>query len=117
VTTIPIADLMEGPIEASRSHLNADRVDHYMETLDDASPVTVFRTNIELILSDGHHRVEAARRLGRTTIEADVRPGSRDDALQFAIDHAKEPRGLTEAEVITAIRRQAGSQWGSTPGA
>jgi ParB-like chromosome segregation protein Spo0J len=117
VTTIPIADLMREPIEASRSDLNADRVDHYMETLDDARPVTVFRTSTELILADGHHRVEAARRLGRTTIEADVRPGSRHDALQFAIDHAKEQRGLSEAEVITAIRRQAGSQWGSAPSA
>ena len=107
---------MRQPITASKAHLNPERVAFYMEQLDETASVTVFDTGTELILADGHHRIEAAQRLGRTTIEADLRSGTRHEALQFAIQHAKEQRGLTDDEVVAAIRRQAGWRWGHSVG-
>ena len=52
-------------------------------SIDEADPIVVFRNSIETVLADGHHRVIAAR-LGRLTIEADVRPGDRWDALRYS---------------------------------
>jgi ParB-like chromosome segregation protein Spo0J len=86
-----------------------------MRSLDVSAPVTVFDTGDELFLADGHHRVEAARRLGRMTIEANVRRGSRHDALEFAIELARDQRGLSRDEVRAALCRQAGDAWGAAP--
>ena len=47
--------------------------------------VVVFRVDGRDVLSDGFHRVYASRRARRSTIEADVRNGTLDDALWFAL--------------------------------
>ena len=47
--------------------------------------VVVFRVDGRDVLSDGFHRVYACRRARRSTIEADVRNGTLDDALWFAL--------------------------------
>jgi ParB-like chromosome segregation protein Spo0J len=113
MTSVEIDRLMPEPIIASRGHLNPDRIAFYMANIDAWEPVTVFDTGDALILADGHHRVEAARRLGRTTIKADIRRGTQHDALRFAINLGAEQRGLSEDEVIAAIRRQAGPRFGA----
>jgi ParB-like chromosome segregation protein Spo0J len=71
----------------------------------------VYDTGDALILADGYHRVEAARRLGRTTIKAEVRRGSRTDALRFAVALSKEQRGLTASQALSAIKKRAGGRW------
>jgi ParB-like nuclease domain len=106
VIEVNIEDLLQGPMEASRRHLDPQRVDCYSANLDQATPVTVFDSGDGLLLADGYHRVAAAQRLGRTTIRADVRRGTRSDALRFAIELAKQQRGLTEQQAIEAIRRR-----------
>jgi ParB-like chromosome segregation protein Spo0J len=42
----------------------------------------VFDTEEGLLLADGYHRVAAALKEGRKTVEAEVRRGSRHDALE-----------------------------------
>jgi ParB-like nuclease family protein len=106
VKSVPLPDLVQGPIREDRPHLDADRVACYLDHLDDAPPVTVFDIGGQLLLADGHHRWEAARRLGRDQIRADVRPGSRHDALQFAVDLARQQRELSEEAVRAAIARR-----------
>ena len=59
------------------------RIRYYMEALDDSPPVIVYDDGSEMTLAAGHHRVEAARRLGRRTIWAEVRRGSRHDATRY----------------------------------
>jgi ParB-like chromosome segregation protein Spo0J len=54
--------------------------------LDDLPPVVVFDTPEGPLLADGHHRLAAAGRLGRKTVEAEVRAGSRQDALRYAAE-------------------------------
>ena len=48
-------------------------------------PVTLFSDGQAYWLADGWHRVLAARRAGLTDIAAEVRPGTRRDALLFAV--------------------------------
>jgi hypothetical protein len=103
---VAIADLWQAPIEASRPQLDQERVDYYVANLDAATPITVFDTGDELLLADGYHRVEAAARLRRATIRADVRSGSRSDALRFAVELAGHQRGLSRQQVIDAIKRR-----------
>ena len=56
-----------------------------MENLDDADPVLVYEHegSGERILVNGHHRVEAAHRMGRTMIKAEIQPGNREDAQRY----------------------------------
>ncbi len=62
---------------------------------DKLPPVTVFHPIGDdcYFLADGFHRLEACRRLGRKTIKADIRSGSKSDALKFALS-ANTAHGL-----------------------
>jgi hypothetical protein len=48
-------------------------------------PVVVFYDGEVNWLGDGSHRIYAALATGQTDIDADVRPGTRDDALRYAL--------------------------------
>jgi len=61
-----------------------------------------------LFLVDGYHWVVAALREGRETIEAEVRWGSRTDALEYAAAVGARQRGLTPEEVKGHIIRRYG---------
>lgn len=106
VINLSISDLSQDPIERSRPYLDPERVSFYIEHLDDSTPVIVFNIDGALLLADGHHRVAAAKQLGRTTIAADVRKGQRSDALQFAIDMAQHQRPLTKEQILDAIAKR-----------
>jgi hypothetical protein len=111
IREVEIAALKQEPLVESRSHLDRGRVAAYTAQLDEAQPVTVFDTGHELILADGYHRVEAARQVGRATIKADVRRGSRSDALRFAVALSMDQRGVKDSEALSAIKRRAGGRW------
>ncbi|MGT2460788.1 hypothetical protein [Sinomonas atrocyanea] len=106
IVEIPIARLSPDSIERSRPHLDPERVSYYVEHFDEASPVVVFDIGGVLLLADGHHRLAAAQQLGRTSVKADLRRGQRAEALQFAIDLARQQRGITTQEVLEAISRR-----------
>lgn len=63
--------------------LDEARVRRYMEA-SHVEPVVVFESADGLLLADGYHRVEAARRRGETTIEAEIRPGGHRGAMRYA---------------------------------
>jgi len=81
VRQVEIAALEQHSIAERRRSLNEDAVLRYMAAAR-VEPVVVFENsdNGELVLADGHHRTEAARRQGRTHVTAAVRPGDRIDA-------------------------------------
>jgi hypothetical protein len=93
-------------------HLDEGKVSRYEQILDQMPPVVVFELSEGLLLVDGYHRVEAARRLGRTVVRAQVRRGSREDALRFAVDLAAAERGMTKDQALDAIKRRGGRRWG-----
>jgi ParB-like chromosome segregation protein Spo0J len=93
--------LATSPVEPTR-HLDPARVEEYRRVVDELPPVVVFDTEEGLLLADGYHRVAAALLEGRDEIEADIRKGSRHDALEFAALLAATQRGIS----VEAARRQ-----------
>jgi hypothetical protein len=94
-----IADLLANAPVDPEAHLDTARVERYARMLDALPPVVVFDTPEGLLLTDGYHRVAAARRRGLETVEAEVRSGSRHDALRYAArvgaaQHGISPRML-----------------------
>jgi hypothetical protein len=113
---VEISRLLEhSPVGAGR-HLEEDRVRRYSELLDQLPPVTVFALEDRtLLLADGYHRVAAAQRAGRSMIRADVRPGTRAQAIQFAVDIARAERGVSAEQAREAIRRYSGGERKAQP--
>jgi hypothetical protein len=72
-----------------RARIDTETVDQYAEAMRDATnhfpPVVVFHDGSQFILADGYHRVMAATRNGFLDIEADIRKGTKSDALKFAL--------------------------------
>lgn len=56
-------------------------------------PIEVFFDGVDYWLADGFHRWNAAQNAGLSTIEANVRPGTRDEARWFALS-ANQTHGL-----------------------
>jgi ParB-like chromosome segregation protein Spo0J len=95
--------LRESPADPRR-HLDQDRVRRYSEVLDQLPPVTVFALEDQtLLLVDGYHRLAAAQQAGRTTVRAEVLPGTKAEALQFAVDLAQAEVGVSADQARDAI--------------
>jgi ParB-like chromosome segregation protein Spo0J len=104
VTEVPVELLT--PVDTF-DHLDEDKVTRYAAILADLPPVTVFSLPEGYLLVDGYHRVAAARLLGRTVVTADVRLGTRTDALRFAVQRAEEG-GISTTDALDAIHRRGG---------
>lgn len=81
----------------TRDHIDYATVADYAEAMtrgDRFPPVVVFKPKAdEFLLADGFHRVRAARKSKFTTIAADIRRGSRTDALRYSLQ-ANHAHGL-----------------------
>jgi len=102
-----ITDLLANAPVDPEAHLDPARVEHYSQMLDAMPPVVVFDTPEGLLLADGYHRVAAARRCGLKSVEAEVRKGSRHDALQYATKVGAAQRGISGEESASHIRRRS----------
>jgi len=102
-----VADLLANAPIDPEAHLDAVRVERYAKMLDALPPVVVFDTPEGLLLADGYHRVAAARRLGLETVEAEVRSGSRHDALRYAATVGAAQRGISPEEAASYIEQYA----------
>lgn len=73
-----------------RAGMNADTVKEYEDALTDADawpfpPVVVYHDGARYWLADGFHRLNAAHRSGKfQEIPADIKPGTRRDAVLYA---------------------------------
>ena len=105
-----ITDLLGNAPIYPKAHLDAARVKRYAEILDALPPVVVFDTGEGLLLVDGCHRVAAARCRDLETIEAEVRQGSRNDALQYAARVGAAQHGISPKEIVAYIRRRSQSR-------
>ncbi len=108
-----IADLLANASVDPEAHLDLARVERYAELLDALPPVVVFDTPEGLLLADGYHRVAAARRRGLETVEAEVRLGTRHDALRYAATVGAAQRGISPEEAAVYIRRRSQDLWAS----
>jgi ParB-like chromosome segregation protein Spo0J len=69
-------------------------------------PMWCSATDDGLFLADGYHRIAAALKEGRETVEAEVRSGSSHDALLYAAAVGAAQQGLSPDEVKEHILRQ-----------
>ena len=106
-----IADLLANPLVDADAHLDVGRVRGYVE--DPAHPpVVVFETAEGLLLADGYHRVAAARLRGEVTIEAELRTGSRREALGYAAVTGAAQRGISVEQALGRIEDHGRGRWG-----
>ena len=103
----------------ARVQLNQDIVKEYAEKMRDGEqfpPVTVFHDGSEYWLADGFHRYFATKSNAQTSIEADVKTGTLDDAMLYAFS-ANGRRGLSmSAEdnrkiIMTMLNHPEWSKW------
>jgi hypothetical protein len=106
MTSIPISAVRVDGGTQSRVELNEATVAEYAAALVDGAifpPITTFFDGEHHWLADGFHRHAANERVGNTEIEADIREGSRRDAIAFSLC-ANEKHGLRRSQ---ADKRQA----------
>jgi ParB-like chromosome segregation protein Spo0J len=99
MTRLTVAALLAALPEDQQRHLDPLQVDLYRRSIDRIPAVVVFETEEGLVLADGHHRLAAAVAERKETIGAEVRHGSRKDALAYAVAVGAAQRGLSTDEV------------------
>lgn len=106
---LPIEEVLRSPLVNPHRHLDGQRVQRFALLIDELPPVIVFRIEDgSLLLADGYHRVAAAQEAGRITIRAELRDGTKSDALQFAIELAGQQHGTSSEGARSAIGKHSG---------
>lgn len=106
VRKLAIEDITADPTIQIRRANHEATIQRYEESFEKLPPVTVYDTDEGLLLADGFHRLAAAIRRGEKKIEADVRKGTRADALEYAvIANTQNADPLTPDERDNGIRR------------
>jgi hypothetical protein len=93
-----VADLLATLPRDHERRLDPRQVERYRRSSDQIPPVVVFETGEGVLLSDGYYRLAAASAEGKETIEAEVRSGSRQDALDHAVAVGAAQRRLSPEE-------------------
>lgn len=92
-----------------RYEIDQDTVEQYAHHLHDGAvfpPVVVFQDGDSLLLASGFHRVYAHLSASRTSILADIRQGSRKDAMRYAFgDNEKNGKPPSSKDRSHAYRR------------
>ncbi len=103
---LKLQGIVVDPSVSVRERNDEELIQEYMASFKKLPPVVVFKTKEGLLLSDGFHRVAAAERLGLKEIAAEVRSGTRNDALEYAaIANMQHGKRLTGDDKRQAIRR------------
>jgi hypothetical protein len=106
--SVPLASIKDGGAQM-RVGMNSETVaDYASDMLSGAAfpPVILFYDGTDYWLADGFHRVEAAKKIDRAEIEAEIRNGSARDAILHGIG-ANATHGLrrTQADKRRAVQR------------
>jgi hypothetical protein len=108
VEWLPLASINDGGAQ-SRVEMRPETVNDYATDMLDGAilpPVVVFYDGSDYWLGDGFHRVEAARKINRDTILAEIKAGTARDAILYGIG-ANAAHGLrrTQADKRRAVER------------
>ena len=89
----------------ARDELNKELINEYKDNFEFLPPITVYDTPRGKILTDGFHRLSAAKQLNLDTIEADLRQGSIQEAFTFSrTANLKRGLPLTKKEKERAVK-------------
>lgn len=111
MSRVRIAELLTSPLVEPDAHLDAERVRSDVDA-SGQPPVVVFEATEGSLLADGYHRVAAARLRGEETVAAEVRKGSRQDALRYAAIAGAAQRGISVEQALDHIRDRSRDRWG-----
>ena len=108
VETIPLSSIKDGGAQM-RVEMRIETVHDYAEDMLKGAvfpPIVVFFDGTDYWLGDGYHRVEAARKIERESIDAEIRQGTQRDAILYGIS-ANATHGLrrTQADKRRAVER------------
>jgi DNA repair photolyase len=107
-TRIKIQDIIAPEDVCPRVKLSESAIEDYARAMKDGlelPPIVVFQDKGGYHLADGWHRLEAARRIGEKLITADIRKGSRRDALLYAVGaNAKHGLRRTRADKRRSVQ-------------
>jgi hypothetical protein len=105
--TLKIPDIITGHTQF-RAVENPATVAEYADAMQAGEvfpPIVVWRVGDELHLSDGYHRLAALRKLGRATVEADVREGTALELFEHALGaNARHGLPRTQEDKRKAVR-------------
>lgn len=116
---IPVASIRRDGGTQVRATLSDAAISDYTEAIRAGAslpPIIVFHDGSDHWLADGFHRVEAVARAGIEKVVADVRPGTRRDAVLYACG-ANTTHGLRRTNedkrraVELLLRDEEWSQW------
>lgn len=97
----------------SRVSLDEGTVADYVECLDALPPVIVFNDGADNWLADGFHRFHAYRKAGKASIPAEIRAGTRRDAILFSLGangtHGLRRSNADKRKAVSAML--ADSEW------
>jgi ParB-like nuclease domain len=119
---LEISDIRTDGATQARVGLESEVIDDYATAMLDGCVfplVTVFYDGTMYWLADGFHRLEAAKKIGALSIAADVRQGTRRDALLYSVG-ANATHGLrrTNADkrrvVVLLLTDPEWSLWSNT---
>ena len=106
-TSVPIVSIVIDAGTQVRERINEDIVTEYSERMNDGAtfpPVVLFHDGSAYYLADGFHRTLAAQRNGLAEIKSEVRAGTKQDALWFALGANRENgQRMTRGDVRHAV--------------
>lgn len=110
---LPIRGVTIDPDVQLRAAFDNDRADMFQELYEegaDVPPITVVGPTH--ILADGHHRIGAQQRMGRTEVEVVQREGGKAEAIAIAVtQNDGGPKPLTRSERNTAVKLLLTAGW------
>jgi uncharacterized ParB-like nuclease family protein len=105
--TIKLDDIRIDGGTQPREAIDESLIAEYAEAIDDLPPLIVFYDGTDYWLADGFHRWHAANRLGRKTIDCDVRKGDRRAAVLFSVganaDHGKRRTNADKRKAVQTL--------------
>lgn len=87
-TTLRLSDIRTDGGTQPRARLAEEIVDAYAEDMDEGAqfpPVVVFHDGHDYWLADGFHRIWAAKQVGLAEFAADIKQGTRRDAILYSV--------------------------------
>lgn len=107
MSRLPLANIAFDAGTQIRASIDQQVVSEYADAMTAGAmfpPIVVFHDGTQHYLADGFHRFMAAQRNQFRDIDADVRPGTKDDALWFALGaNGRHGKRLGERDVSHAV--------------
>ena len=119
MTKIKLSKINIGGGTQPREDIDEEIVSEYAECMkegDKFPPVVLFNDGAKYWLADGFHRYHASKKIGYLEIEADVKQGTKRDAILYSVS-ANSKHGLRRSNadkrkaVLTLLNDEEWSKW------